>query len=116
MGVGAEVKRCCQVGRRVMSDRNKRVPKGRSSGAQRSSLPLICEGATILVVDDDPSVLSALARLIRAAGFHVKAFDRPSALLASEVPTTKACMIVDVHLPEMNGIELCKALAGSGRG
>jgi FixJ family two-component response regulator len=103
-------------GRRVMSDRYKRVPNGSSSGAQKSSLPAICKGATILIVDDNPSVLSALARLIRAAGFQVKAFDRPSALLASEVPKTKACMIVDVHLPEMNGIELCKALAASGRG
>ena len=72
------------------------MPKGSSSGAQKSSLPAICKGATILVVDDDPSVLSAFTRLIRAAGFQVKAFDRPSALRASEVPKTKACMIVDV--------------------
>jgi FixJ family two-component response regulator len=99
----------------VMSDRNKLMTKGSSSGAQKSSLPLICKGATVLVVDDEPSVLSALTRLIRAAGFQVKAFNRPSALLANEVPTTNACMLVDVHLPETNGIELCKALAASGR-
>jgi FixJ family two-component response regulator len=71
-----------------MSDRNKRVPKGSSSGSQKSSLPAICEGATILIVADNLSVLSALARLIRVAGFQVKASDRPSALLASEVPKT----------------------------
>ncbi len=68
------------------------------------------------MVDDDPSILPALARLVRAAGFSVRTFDRPSAILASETPTTNACMLIDVHLPEMNGIELYKALAQSGRG
>ncbi len=72
--------------------------------------------ATVLVVDDDPSILRALARLIRSARFLVKTFDRPSALLACETPTTNACMVIDIHLPEMNGFELCKTLAGLGRG
>jgi FixJ family two-component response regulator len=67
-------------------------------------------------VDDDPSVLRALARLIRSTGLKVSTFDRPSALLASEVPATNACMLVDVHLPEMNGIQLCETLMQSGRG
>ncbi len=87
----------------------------RASARTKSSLP-IEKGATVLVVDDDPSFLPALARLIRAAGFQVRTFDRPSSLLASEMPKTKACMLVDVHLPEMNGVELCEALAESGRG
>ncbi len=73
------------------------------------------ENATVLVVDDDPSILSALARLLRSAGFKVRTFDRPSALLASETPKTNTCMLIDLHLPEMNGVELCKALAESGR-
>jgi two-component system response regulator FixJ len=61
-------------------------------------------------------MLSALARLIQAAGFRVLAFDRPSALLASAIPRANACMVVDINLPEMNGSELCRALAASGRG
>ncbi len=100
----------------VTSVRNKRAPKGARSRVQRSASPGPRKAATVLVVDDDPSVLPALARLIRAAGFQVRVFDRPSALLASEVPKTKACMIADMYLPEMNGIELCRALAESGRG
>jgi FixJ family two-component response regulator len=72
---------------------------------------------TVLVIDDDPSVLRALARLIRAAGYDVRAFSRPSALLADDnLPTHDACMVVDVNLPEMNGIDLCDALARAGRG
>lgn len=72
--------------------------------------------ATVVVVDDDPSVLNSLARLIRAIGFKVATFDRPTALLASVIPTGNACLVVDINLPEMNGIELCRALAESGRG
>lgn len=92
------------------------APKRRKLPARKPNEPSMRKGATVLIVDDDPSVLPALARLLRAADFSVRTFDRPSALLASEMPTTKACMLVDIHLPEMNGIELCRALAESGRG
>jgi FixJ family two-component response regulator len=68
----------------------------------------------VIVIDDDPSILRALRRLISAAGFDVRAFDRPSALLNSELPTAEACLLVDVHLPEMSGVELCETLAASG--
>lgn len=94
---------------RRSSKRSMRVARKRASSASRQS-------STVLVVDDDPSVLAALARLIRAAGFAVRTFDRPRALLASEMPKTDACMLIDVHLPEMSGLELCNALAASGRG
>jgi FixJ family two-component response regulator len=72
--------------------------------------------ATVLIVDDDPSTLRSLKRLILAAGFQVEAFDHPSALLAGAFPTSNACLVVDINLPEMNGIEMCQALASSGRG
>jgi FixJ family two-component response regulator len=71
--------------------------------------------AVVVLIEDDPSVLRSLRRLISAAGFEVRAFDRPSALLESELPKSNACLVVDVHLPEMNGVELCGALAASGR-
>ena len=68
----------------------------------------------VILIDDDPSILRALRRLISAAGFDVRIFDRPSALLQDNLPTAGACLIVDVDLPEMNGVELCAALATSG--
>lgn len=71
---------------------------------------------TVLVIDDDVSVLNALARLIRSAGYTVRTFSRPGALLADDLPTANACMVVDMNLPEMNGAELCEALAREGRG
>ncbi len=103
------------IGRRVTSGQTKRAPKHRRPSAPKPTSVQVRERSTVLLVDDDPSILPALARLIRAAGFSVRTFDRPSAVLASETPKTNACMLVDVHLPEMNGVELCKALAESGR-
>ena len=70
---------------------------------------------TVLVVDDDPSILRSLRRLVSASGFEVKTFGKPSELLASELPRFDACMVVDIDLPEMNGIEMCEVLKGSGR-
>jgi FixJ family two-component response regulator len=70
---------------------------------------------TVLIVEDDPSVLRSLEQLVRAAGFSVQGFSTPGALLQSDIPHTGACLIVDVNLPEMNGVELCHALAASGR-
>jgi FixJ family two-component response regulator len=68
----------------------------------------------VIVIDDDPSILRALRRLISGAGFDVRIFDRPSELLKSELPTDEACLIVDVHLPGMNGVDLCATLVASG--
>jgi FixJ family two-component response regulator len=70
---------------------------------------------TVLIIDDDASVLRALARLIRSAGYDVRTFSRPSALLAADLPTANACLVVDVNLPEMNGAELCEAVAQRAR-
>jgi FixJ family two-component response regulator len=104
------------IRRRVISDQNKPVSKRRRSPVRKSNAPATGSSATVLVVDDDPSVRSSLARLIQAAGFSVLTFDRPSVLLASAIPRANACMVVDINLPEMNGGELCSALAASGRG
>lgn len=68
----------------------------------------------LILVEDDPSVLRALRRMMLSAGFQVMAFDRPRAVLDSKLPKFDACLVVDVHLPEMNGVQLCETLAASG--
>jgi two-component system, LuxR family, response regulator FixJ len=68
------------------------------------------EPRTVLVVDDDSRFLRALGRLIRSAGVNALTFDRPAHLLASEVPKTNVCLLLDVHLPEMNGVQLYEML------
>jgi two-component system, LuxR family, response regulator FixJ len=69
------------------------------------------EPRTVVVVDDDSRLLRSLARLIRSAGVNALTFDRPAHLLASEVPKTNVCLVLDVHMPEMNGVELYERLA-----
>jgi FixJ family two-component response regulator len=68
----------------------------------------------VILVEDDPSVLRALRRLLEVSGFKVRAYARPSALQAAGIPGPNACLIFDVHLPEMSGVELYEALAASG--
>jgi FixJ family two-component response regulator len=95
----------------------RRPPHQSQSTPQRQrTRNTIANRATVLIVDDDPSALRALARLIRSAEYLVLTFDRPSALLASEIPMVNACMLIDIELPEMNGFQLYYVLAESGRG
>ena len=68
----------------------------------------------VVLVEDDPSVLRALRRLLEFSGFEVRAFGRPSELQATGVPEPDACLIFDVHLPEMTGVELYQVLTASG--
>jgi FixJ family two-component response regulator len=86
------------------------------SRAHKKKVVGITNPGTVLVVDDDPSVLRSLNRLISASGFAVKMFAKPSELIASEIPTSNACMVVDIDMPEMTGIEMCEVLKRSGRG
>ena len=68
----------------------------------------------VILVEDDNSVLRALARLIESAGFEVRPFDRPSALSLTDIPKDNACLVFDVHLPEMSGVALYQKLAAAG--
>jgi FixJ family two-component response regulator len=69
----------------------------------------------ILVVDDDESVCRALSRLLRSFGFEVSTFGSAAELLASGPPGDTVCLIADVRMPEMSGVELCEHLHASGR-
>jgi two-component system response regulator FixJ len=113
---GGIKKKMPPIRRRANFDQDKPVPKRRKSPARKPNALATRSSAMVLVVDDDPSVRSSLARLIQSGGFKVLTFDRPSALLASAIPRDNACMVVDINLPEMNGGELCSALTASGRG
>lgn len=72
------------------------------------------EKPVVIVVEDDLSVLRSLRRLIVWAGFVVLAFSGPRAVLEADLPKSNACLVVDVYLPEMTGIELCQELAAAG--
>jgi FixJ family two-component response regulator len=69
----------------------------------------------VLIVDDDESLRRALARTVRMAGFEVEAFQSAEALLARGVPERDACLVLDVDLPGIGGIEFKRALTAAGR-
>ncbi|MFZ0657133.1 MAG: response regulator [Candidatus Binataceae bacterium] len=71
--------------------------------------------ATVIVVDDDTSCLRALRRQLQILGFSVRDYQSAKEFLASEVPTGDVCLLLDVYMPGMTGIELCQSLAASGR-
>ena len=57
----------------------------------------------------------AVVRQLHILGFNVLDFQSAEELLATEFPTGAACLILDVYMPGMTGIELCRNLAASGR-
>ncbi len=69
---------------------------------------------TIYLVDDDVSVLRSLSRLLRAAGFQVVIHNSPEELLEDLPPEANSCLITDLMMPGMTGIELQQALRKSG--
>lgn len=69
----------------------------------------------VYVVDDDPEVLLAIERLLDSAGMAVAAFQSPRAFLESYDERTGGCLVLDLAMPELNGVELQGALAQRGK-
>jgi FixJ family two-component response regulator len=67
--------------------------------------------AIVFVVDDDPSVRSALGRLLRSAGLRVEAFDSAEELLRRPTPDVPCCVVLDVFIPGPDGLDVQQALA-----
>lgn len=65
----------------------------------------------ISVVDDDESVREALPDLLREFGFAVEAFSSGDAFLASDAVGRTDCLVLDVKMPGMSGLDLQRALA-----
>jgi FixJ family two-component response regulator len=68
----------------------------------------------VSVVDDDPSVRRALQRLLESAGFSVATFASGRQVLQIGLVQTTACLVIDVHLGDMDGFELSRLLAAEG--
>ena len=66
--------------------------------------------ATVFLVDDEPSVLKAIARLLRSSGFNVETFRSPQEFLDGYDPNTTGCLVLDVAMPGLTGLDLQEAL------
>jgi CheY-like chemotaxis protein len=69
---------------------------------------------SVVVIDDDKSVRSAMENLIRSLGYSVAAFDSARTFLESDAIQSTSCLITDIHMPEMSGIELQRHLSAAG--
>src|SRR5262249_3028840 len=70
--------------------------------------------AKVFVVDDDVSVCVALSRLIRTAGLHGEPFGTAAELLSDDRLRDADCLVLDVHLPDLSGLELQAKLTELG--
>src|SRR5580692_2737133 len=64
------------------------------------------ESKLVAIVDDDDSVRGTLQELLRSAGFSSRAFDSAEAFLGSGDQQETACLITDIRMPGMSGLEL----------
>ncbi len=74
---------------------------------------LPCRSETVFIVDDDTSFLQSVSRLLRAVGYTVQAFASASEFLARLAPGMSGCVVTDLQMPGMNGLELLAALRRS---
>src|SRR5262244_2029911 len=59
----------------------------------------------VFIVDDDESLREALARLFRSVGLGVQAYATPPEFLASKLPDVPSCLVLDIRLPGMSGLD-----------
>jgi len=69
---------------------------------------------TVFLVDDEEPVRKAVSRLLRAENIEVAAFASPLEFLAAYDPEIPGCLLLDLQMPALNGLELQKALLGKG--
>ena len=67
---------------------------------------------TVYVIDDDREVLKAMQRLLGSVGLSVAAFESPRAFLDTYDAAAPGCLVLDLAMPELTGLELQRALAG----
>ena len=69
----------------------------------------------VFIVDDDASVREALSSLLRSTGLQAETFDSAQAFLRQPRPDAAACLVLDVRMPGLSGLDLQQMLAESGQ-
>jgi FixJ family two-component response regulator len=87
----------------------------RQGGFERTSRGGMTKNPLISVVEDDRFCRESMERLMRSLGYIVEAFPSAADFLASARLAETACLIADVHMPGMTGIELYRNLLDAGR-
>jgi FixJ family two-component response regulator len=82
----------------------------RDATRERRSAMAVGTDGTVLVVEDDESMREAIARLLRAGGYTCTAYVSADAMLARDFDRGSACVISDLKMPGMSGLELLATL------
>jgi FixJ family two-component response regulator len=69
---------------------------------------------TVFMIDDDQGVLDALSALVQEAGYETKAYTSPQAFLDEHDPSMPGCVVLDLSMPRMNGLEFQRELVMRG--
>jgi len=72
------------------------------------------EQETVYLVDDDPAILKALARLLRAEGYRTETFASGREFMDKYKPGGIACLVLDLAMPGISGLDVQQWLADSG--
>jgi FixJ family two-component response regulator len=79
---------------------------------ERDAHPVVDPGrAVVQVLDDDPGVREALSSLLRSASFQVSTFESAAKFLQASPPEAPTCLVLDLQLPDINGLDLQQKLA-----
>jgi FixJ family two-component response regulator len=71
-------------------------------------------GATVFIVDDDADVRLSIQRLLKTVGLRAELFATAQHFLRRNIPDSPSCLVLDVRLPEMGGLEVQHKLAAAG--
>jgi FixJ family two-component response regulator len=75
---------------------------------------MMAQRTVVVVVDDDAGILKSVSRLLARHGIESRTFASAEALLESDSVQTATCLLLDVHLRGISGLELQRRLAASG--
>ena len=100
--------------RRIARRRAINAGRAASTGRDRTGADGLEPRPVVHVIDDDASFVKAIVRLLRASGFEVASYESALQFLAREAPDGPGCVLTDLCMPGMDGLELQRALAESG--
>lgn len=79
------------------------------------SVPAKVAEAAVFVIDDNPEVCDGVKALVESAGLDCEVFESPAQFLKRGIGKGPHCLLLDVRLPEMSGLDFQRQLANSGR-
>jgi len=72
------------------------------------------DGATVFVIDDDARIRAATERLLKSVGLHAESYATPKEFLTRKLPDGPTCLVLDVRLPGISGLDVQRKLADEG--